>query len=362
MINCITECIKRRFYSFIIWRRNKKQLCFFDNYFEDFVKRNSIPELSPAVADQIINFWKKYTKYEIGLNYHRIAALKIPEEKLKYIVSDSVFYTFIIKKLNTANRSFGLTDKGLYNVIFSGINRPNVIVRNVRGTFMDGSNKILDRFIALQMILQQSNQVVFKKSIGSWGGKNIKIVDEIDRDVINQTFELFNEDFVVQDFLVQSKQTARFNPTSLNTFRVLTLLLNGKFSLLGAWFRCGTDGSVVDNLTSGGMAACVSPDGKMSYGINLDVPKIERSPTGLRFEDCQIEHFDRIVKLAEELHRRIPSMSMVGWDFALDTSDEPVFIEANLLRPDTLPWQMTQGPIFGDRLQEVLDFCFPDIK
>lgn len=362
IINYITDYIKREFYSFIIRRRNKKLLSFFDNYFEDFVKRNSIPELSPAVADQIKNFWKKYTKYEIGLNYHRIAALKIPEEKLKFIVSDSVFNTFIIKKLNPENRSFGLTDKGLYNVFFSGVSRPNDIVRNVRGVFLDERNKIIDRFIAIQKVLQQRNPVVFKKSIDSYGGKNIKIVDVKDCNLINQTFELFREDFVVQEFLVQSKQTAMFNPTSLNTFRVLTLLLNGKFSLLGAWLRCGTNGSVVDNLTSGGMAACVFPDGKMSYGINLDVPKIERSPTGLKYEDCQIEHFDRIVKLAEELHRRIPSMSMVGWDFALDTSDEPVFIEANLLRPDTLPWQMTQGPIFGDRLQEVLDFCFPDIK
>ncbi len=362
IINCITDYIKREFYSFIIWRRNKKQMSFYDKYFEDFVKKNSIPELSPAVADQIKNFWKKYTTYETGLNYHRIAALKIPEEKLKYIVNDSVFNTFIITKLNPENRAYGLSDKGLYNVFFSGVSRPNEIVRNVSGVFLDERNNIIDRFIAVQKILQQSNPVVFKKSIDSCGGKNIKKIDVKDSNLINQTFDLFKEDFVVQEFLVQSKQTARFNPTSLNTFRVLSLLLNGKFSILGVWLRCGTYGSVVDNLTSGGMAACVFPDGKMSYGINLDVPKIERSPTGLRFEDCQIEHFDRIVKLAEELHKRIPSMSMVGWDFALDINDEPVFIEANYIRPDTLPWQMTQGPIFGDRLQEVLDFCFPNIN
>ena len=72
--------------------------------------------------------------------------------------------------------------------------------------------------------------------------------------------------------------------------------------------------------------------------------------------DTDDYYFDRIKQKAEQLHKRIPLIAMAGWDFALDENNEPVFIEANLRRPDTWPWQMTQGPIFGNRLQEVLDY------
>ena len=354
--------IKSTLYTSIDWYRTHKLVLFHNEIAKDTVVANNIPVLPPKVAHEVNSFWRKYVNHDIGLYYHRIAALSIPAEKLPFVVSDSVLCPFIIKKLNPEERSSSLSDKGMYNVIFSDVKRPSEIVRNIRGNFLDNGNELIDRTTAIRKIQDYNKPIIIKPSVGSYGGDGVKIINSLDETNIGQTFDLYKTDFVVQELLKQSPQTARFNPTSLNTFRILSLLLNGHYSLLGAWLKCGGKDSVVDNLTCGGMASCIAPEGKMSYGISVMNPRIETSPTGKRFENCQIEHFDRILRSAEQLHRRIPSMAMVGWDFALDIYDEPVFIEANLLRPDTWPWQMTQGPIFGDRLQEVLDFCFPDIK
>ena len=352
----INTPIENKIHKYNAIRYTQSLIKHFDEKRNEFIRNNNIPELPAPIAEQIKKFWGKYVKTDIGLNFHRIAALRIPPESLQYIVSESVLYPILIQKLNPDHIATTLANKGLYNILFADIKRPNEIIRNVSRNFLDSNNELLSKDAAIDRILSLGTPVIFKESIGSFGGRGIKIIKEYDRVIIKQQFDLFKKDFVVQELLSQSQQTAKFNPTSLNTVRVLTLLLNGKFSLLGAWLRCGAKDAQVDNLTSGGMAACVLPDGRLTYAIDFNIPRIIYSPSGLKFEDYRIEYFDRIIQMAEQLHKRIPLIAMAGWDFALDENNEPVFIEANLRRPDTWPWQMTQGPIFGNRLQEVLNY------
>jgi hypothetical protein len=358
IIDRITTKIECYVHAFNINHDRLQRIKAFDDSFSKTIILNNVPNLTESVASEIKAFWSKYLKYDIGLNFQRIAALKIPAESLPYIVSDSVLYPIITKILNPENQARVLEDKGLSNVLFNDVKHPLEIVRNVKGIFTDSNFELIDRNAAFAKILSYKQPVVFKKSVNSFGGYGVRVFKEYDEPLIRQQFNYFKTNFVVQEYLSQSEQTARFNPSSLNTFRITTLLLNGRLSILGAWLKCGGKGANVDNLTSGGMGACVLPDGRLTYAINLNKLKIDFSPTGLRFEDCRIEHFDRIIEKAKQFHKRIPMISMVGWDFALDVNDEPVFIEANLRNPDTFPWQTTQGPIFGDRLQEVLDYCF----
>ena len=356
IIKTIATPIEEKIHKFNTIRYNQQRIRYFDQKRNEFIRKNNVPELPASVVAEIRKFWSRYVKADIGLNFQRIAALRIPAESLPYIVSESVLYPLLIKKLNPENVARVLANKGFYNTIFPNVKRPNEIVRNVCRNFLDSNNELLSEDEALERILSLQRPVIFKKSTYSYGGLGVKIIREYDKTILKQQFDLLKKDFVVQELLTQSEQTARFNPTSVNTIRVLTLLLNGRFSLLGAWLRCGAKGAVVDNITSGGMAACILPGNKLSYAIDFNVPRIDYSPTGLRFEDCRIEPFDRILQKAEEMHKRIPLVAMAGWDFALDQDDEPVFIEANLRSPDTWPWQMTQGPIFSERLQEVLDY------
>lgn len=362
IIDKISKRIEWEMHAFNANRYSQKRIKIFDEKFSKNIQLNNIPELPETVAKEIKSFWRKYINFDIGTNFHRIAALRIPEESLPYIVCDSVLYPIMMKKLNPVKQGSVIENKGLCNVLFYDVKHPFEIVRNVNGTFTDNNFELINKDAAIRMILSYKQPVVFKKSINSLGGRDVIIVRDYDETIIKQQFDVFKKDFVVQEVLQQSEQTAKFNPTSLNTFRVTTLLLHGEFTLLGAWLKCGSKGSEVDNLTSGGMGACILPDGRLNYAVSFLTPKFEFSPSGVRFEDCRIEHFERIIEKAKQFHTRIPMISMAGWDFALDPYDQPVLIEANLRNPDTFPWQTTQGPIFGDRLQEVLDYCFPTVK
>lgn len=53
---------------------------------------------------------------------------------------------------------------------------------------------------------------------------------------------------------------AIFNPSSLNTIRITTLLMNGNCSLLSKMLRHGGPGMIVDNMTSGGFGVGIKDD------------------------------------------------------------------------------------------------------
>ena len=61
-----------------------------------------------------------------------------------------------------------------------------------------------------------------------------------------------------------------------------------------------------------------------------------------------------IVKTAQLM---IPNIGIVGWDVALDSNDNPLLIEVNIGGPGILYEQLCTGPIFGERTQEVIEYC-----
>lgn len=267
-------------------------------------------------------------------------------------------YNYVIRKLNPIEYSLSYANKGVYGMIFSKFKRPSELIHSINGNIFDSNNRLITLEDAITLILDTNRPIVVKASIGTYGGHGVRILQSYDANMLKSVIKDFGRDYVVQSYLEQSPQTARFNPSSLNTFRVDTLLLNGVLTVCGTWLRCGAKGSDVDNVTSGGMASCVLSDGRMTTAISYTTKYIEKSPTGIRFDGAYINHFDRVIDMAKELHRCCPFCAFVGWDIALDKDDEPVFIEMNLSKPDTWPWQLTQGPIFGKRTQEVMDYCY----
>ena len=175
------------------------------------------------------------------------------------------------------------------------------------------------------------------------------------RSIINS----YGSDCIVQKAIEQSPVTARFNETSLNTFRITTLLLNGQVSVLTRMMRCGAKGSIVDNVSSGGMIIDVSEDGLLTRGANFHCINFDQTDSGIKIHGERISGFSGIVEFAKELHARIPFCAIVGWDIALDVSGKPVLLESNVMTPDIWVYEMLRGPIFGDRFDEVMDFVFP---
>ena len=174
---------------------------------------------------------------------------------------------------------------------------------------------------------------------------------------VEKILSQYEGDFVIQGVLEQSEDTKRFNPSSLNTFRISTLLLNGRFSACTSMLRFGTPGNIVDNVGAGGGCVGIRDDGSlMPYGFNKAGYKIKEW-NGILFEGCKIKEFRKVLQTSKDAHSRIPLCAFVGWDLAIDQNGGVNIIEANLDWPGLFFEQLANGrPALGERFNEVLEY------
>ena len=58
------------------------------------------------------------------------------------------------------------------------------------------------------------------------------------------------------------------------------------------------------------------------------------------------------------MHPKFPHFRLVAWDFAIDRTETPVLIEVNFNDAGLESLQLTNGPVFGSRTEEILSEVF----
>ncbi|MBQ9475746.1 MAG: hypothetical protein IJU69_05790 [Bacteroidales bacterium] len=140
-----------------------------------------------------------------------------------------------------------------------------------------------------------------------------------------------DEEWVIEQRIVQSAEMAQWNASCVNTVRLPSFITKDGFKVLDPFFRTGRAGSVVDNAGQGGVFAAIDPqtgvlitDGVDEAGHTYPV----HPDSGLSFKGWQIPRWQELLQVAEKAHRSIPSHKYIGWDFAL-TDDGWMLIEGN---------------------------------
>lgn len=159
--------------------------------------------------------------------------------------------------------------------------------------------------------------------------------------------------------VIQTKQFNTFNPTSVNTVRMVTALYpDNSVKTVAAFVKIGRMGSEVDNAGAGGNAdaAIDINNGKIFNSIQfnswMDIKSIYVHPdTNAQIDGVMIDNWTEMLGIVESYQRRIPFIKMIGWDVAV-TDNGPVIIEINNY------WDPT-GQLFIKRgwLPDVLD-CY----
>lgn len=273
-------------------------------------------------------------------------------------LSDDLYYPKIVRALNPRQYCTAFSHKGHLPVLFGDIKQPSLICLCNRGVYYNANFDIISEGTVLQLLFNSENFII-KPTKNTSGGKGVKLVNGGNKEEIKTLIDDYGDNWIVQEPLEQSEVTAKFNPSSLNTIRVTTLFINGKVSTQSIIFKTGSVGSVVDNLSSGGVLVGVSSDGELrEYGINKKYCKCEKTASGVVLKGNKINEVPAMAELMEFYHRRyFPSMGIVGWDVALDANNQPIVIVANLVFPGILFEQLAiSKPIFGDRTEEVIQF------
>ena len=276
-------------------------------------------------------------------------------------VPGALYIPYICYGLNPIDAVDFFSHKGILDVVCQDVNRPVTILKTLGTLLLDSSNKILDFNSAVDLVAGETEPLILKLSVDSSQGRNIvKLEPGQSKESIADILRDYSKvDFVIQRFVKQSAQTAKFNPTSLNCFRITTLNINGTISVCSRAIKVGAVGKFVDNIGggSGGVIVGVDSEGKLdAFGYDKNGRRESRHGDVDFGIPQHINGFEKIDRFAVELHERIPNIGIIGWDVALDENDAPLLIEANTIWPGIRLEQVCSGPIFGDRTEEVLEY------
>lgn len=244
------------------------------------------------------------------------------EERSTYLTGR--YNNEIIKKYNKKEYWHILSDKVEFNNKF----------RNYLGRdFIDlktASFKDFKEFIS-------NKDKIIVKPVNSCGGKGIEVIS-LDKDKLKNEYNILkiynkivkNEQFLVEEYIVQNKELSRLYDKSVNSLRVLTFLDDkGKVHIMNTILKIGNNGDV-DNFSSGGMYTFVNEQGQV-YVPAIDEKGNIFSKHPISKENIlgfNVPNYDLVLPFVTELAKMVPEVRYIGWDIVL-TEDGILVIEGN---------------------------------
>ena len=168
-----------------------------------------------------------------------------------------------------------------------------------------------------------------KDGLGGHGVEKVCVKDIKDLDEFYK--KVTEENYFLDEYIVQNKKISKLCPESVNTIRIMTFGYNGKSEILYAAMRIGNGKANVDNFHQGGMGVSIDLEtGKLvGQAFNKDLEYFDAHPTtGVKFDGYQIPNWDYIVKMVKEAALVSDKIHVVGWDVAV-TEDGATFVEGN---------------------------------
>ena len=174
-------------------------------------------------------------------------------------------------------------------------------------------------------------------------------------------FDQITNDYIVQELLYQHRSLSILNESSVNIIRIVTVFINDTIKMVTAALRIGGEGDFTDNVEhedgSGMTVVGIKHDGSLlPVGYHSNGQKVYMTYKGILFKDYKIPKFHEMISLAIREHTKYPRTRFIAWDFTLDENEEIIVMEYNTKSPGVLYYQYVNGPLFGEYIEEILNF------
>lgn len=311
-----------------------------------------------SLKKDVKDFWSKYIKVspKWAWYYAQKNGIKDP----RYI-PNTMYYTKIDQHFNNRKVGYGFNDKNYYSVIFSDVKQPLTIAKNIDGIFVDETFNLISVDSVLNRIKEEQN-VICKPSMESGSGRGIMFWNYgKDNEKIKQYLSTKSEkNYIIQALIKQHDDLNKVHASSINTLRIVSLLMQDGVYILSSVLRMGVGDSKVDNATAGGLSCGIKEDGTLKeYATTYySGDRFDRHPQGLVFKDFKVPAYDKAVSLVKRIHPIIPHFRLVAWDLAVDNEGDVVLVESNMRKGGINLCQFNNGPLFGDMTEKVLDEVF----
>jgi len=314
-------------------------------------------------ADQERQVREFYAPYKIpSMVFHRYFTEKTGQFYANYLPQD-IYVAYVDPYFNDIRGSKYLDNKCYFEALFHGIPQPFNLLKRVNGIWMDHESRPTGREQIFAILKAEPRGVFVKEAETSAGGHGVTYFQKPDETCseILKTAESYPTDIIIQRELVQHPDLAAVNPSSVNTYRLYSILgKDGNAKIYSSVFRVGVGDTKVDNYASGGMSVGIAEDGTLRRdGFNKKGETVLKHPTtGITFLGYQLPSYDKAVELVKRAHPMLAHYRSVSWDIAILEDGSPILIEANLCRGGIDLLQLNNGPLFGDDTKKILDEVF----
>lgn len=329
-------------------------------------------QLSEAQEKEIKEFFKQHYGKSISTDWHRLYQSYTGIYQKDYF-PEILFSTELEPLLNPYKIASFLGDKNLLPLLFSGIDNliiPTTYASCISGTYKDGFGNIITKD-RLNAVLGNIGNCVIKKTIDTNSGKDVQIcnfsngIDTKSSKSLVKILSAFGDNFVVQELIHQHTALATLNPTSVNTFRVITYILDGNVFVCPVALRLGRASSDRDNIHYGGIVIGVTEDGKLKptafseYGECFDKhPDTQITFAGYSLPIMAMGGGNELIinRVAREAHSRIPWLGILSFDLTIDRNGKVVLLEVNTIGQSAWFCQMVNGKsLFGENTGKILN-------
>lgn len=338
--------IKNLYYRIDINRKIVDSHKWWNNHDTQFVVDYELPDLTKSELNQIKKTWPSLDVRSEDVVFARV--YKKEKGFSPYFIGNYQS-SFLWGALNPRDLSVSLENKAYMDYLFPQIPFPKSFIRGITGNLYDAEMNYLSIEEAA-LILKDKGEFVLKVSEGSSYGEGVKKikVDAKDSKVLDKIKEILisaGPNFVAQEVLAQHPMIASLNPSSINTCRVTSLYIDGKYGS-STCLKIGKYGSHVDNWRNGYILGIDQEGNFGNEAYDSRLHKVRESDTGVVFHGMKYPAYIKMLRQIESIHKKFfPMCGVIGWDVIVDPDENVRVIEFNL-RPEFAAEQLVSGTFF----------------
>lgn len=318
--------------------------------------------------NRIQEFFKSHYGRHISSKWHRLYQSYTGVFCVDYF-PEILFSTKLEPKLNNYREANLLGDKNFLSVLFDSCKNQLYIpatyascVRGIHRSENDGEIVTKKRIVEA---LADCGKCIIKKTVDTSSGRDITIcqfnngICALSNRTVEDVLEEYGDNWVVQEFVLQSERLAKLNESSVNTFRVITYICDKKIYSCPVALRLGRSNADRDNIHYGGISigvqenGCLREEAFSEYGERFK----SHPDSHVVFKDyCVLPNgLNQLKSCAERMHARVPWLGIISWDLTIDKKGRVNVIEMNTIGQSAWFCQMVNGePLFGDNTPKML--------
>ncbi|MBE6346166.1 MAG: hypothetical protein E7067_02985 [Lentimicrobiaceae bacterium] len=340
----------------------------FKNFFNKIIEQN--PQTKGSYDKDKLQRWsKKWSVFGMKPNNDLYLFYRCNVGDNENIVPNDIARNYIEPILTPQEFQPFYNDKNSFGVFIDKSMMPRTYFRSMNGVLYDEDYRAV-KGSDFDRIIKDANELIVKPS-KEMGGKGISVFNKInnrfvdkDNNVLSYDYlsRTYKSNYLVQERIKQSSFMSKFNPTSVNTLRIAVYrdVTSGELIILGGFFRIGGKGALVDNITSGGASVPIDVETGRLGNYASDKTRVKHSTyNDINFETTtfEIPNWIRIVEFVKEVARRMPHMSLLANDIALDEQDNPILIEVNSTDFSYTSYQVSGTPFFKEYTDDIIRYC-----